>query len=212
MPQNKDESEKGLWNKKYSEGSHQSLDLEPEPFLVNAFAEFLAGRPPGAALDVAGGTGRHALWLALRGWRVKLIDISEAGVALARENAAKLLPLPSLPERPGSTAPLFTAEVMDLNAAPYLGDGEYDLVMVFRYLQRELFPSLIRALKPNGFLIYQTYTLEQTKSGGGPTNPKYLLQPKELLQAFTSLRVLQYQEHVLGRAVAELVAQKPEIH
>jgi SAM-dependent methyltransferase len=204
---NKDEAERDRWNRKYSEGSHGSL--EPEPFLVDAVAEFLASRPPGAALDVAGGVGRNALWLAQRGWRVKLIDISEVAVVLARENAAKMLP--ALSGTPGSRAPLLVAEVVDLNATPDLGDQQYDLVIVFRYLQRELFPSLIRALRPNGFLIYQTYTTAQEKCGVGPTNPNYLLQPGELLQAFSSLPVLHYREHTAGRAVAELVAQKPDI-
>jgi tellurite methyltransferase len=196
---NKDEVERDLWNRKYSEGSHTSM--QPEPFLVNAFAEFLAATPPGLALDVAGGAGRNALWLAQRGWKVKLIDISEAGVALARENAARVLA-----PQPETTA-LFAAEVVDLNAPPNLGDGQYDLVIVFRYLQRELFPALIRALRPNGFLIYQTYTTAQEKCGGGPTNPSYLLQPGELLQAFSSMRVLHYEENTAGKALAELVAQ-----
>ena len=203
----KDEAERDLWNRKYSEGSHRSL--EPEPFLLNAFAEFLAAKPPGSALDVAGGAGRHALWLAQQGWSVKLLDISEAAVALARENAARVLPSPL--GTPVSTAPLFVAEVVDLNATPDLGDQQYDLVIVFRYLQRELFPSLIRALRPNGFLIYQTYITAQEKCSGGPTNPNYLLQPNELLEAFSSMRVLHYREHTVGRAVAELVAQKPDI-
>ncbi len=207
MVQNHNKAERDVWNRKYSEGSHGSL--EPDPFLVDAFAEFLTSRPPGAALDVAGGAGRHALWLAQRGWRVKLIDISEVAVVLARENAAKVLPSP--PGTPGSRAPLLVAEVVDLNATPDLGDQQYDLVIVFRYLQRELFPSLIRALRPNGFLIYQTYTTTQEKCGVGPTNPNYLLQPGELLQAFSSMRVLHYREHTAGRAVAELVAQKPDI-
>jgi tellurite methyltransferase len=202
MALNKNEAERDLWNRKYSEGSHRSL--EPEPFLVKAFAEFLAATPPGAALDVAGGVGRHALWLAQRGWRVKLVDISDAGVALARENAARVLP--SQP----STTPLFRAEVVDLNTTLDLGDEQYDLVIVFRYLQRELFPSLIRALRPNGFLIYQTYTTAQEKCGGGPTNPNYRLQPSELSQAFSSMRVLHYREVTAGTALAELVAQKPD--
>ncbi|MGZ4829405.1 MAG: class I SAM-dependent methyltransferase, partial [Candidatus Angelobacter sp.] len=79
--------EKTLWNKKYSEGSHGSL--EPDPFLVSAYAEFLAGGPPGSALDVAGGVGRHTIWLAQRGWRVKLADISEVGIKQAEENARR---------------------------------------------------------------------------------------------------------------------------
>jgi tellurite methyltransferase len=201
---NKDEAERAVWNRKYSEGSHGPL--EPEPFLVNALAKFLATKPPGSALDVAGGAGRNALWLAQRGWRVKLIDVSDVGVALARENAARMLP-----SQPDATPPLFLAEVMDLNVTPDLGDEQYDLVIVFRYLQRELFPALIRALRPNGFLIYQTYTTAQEKCGNGPTNPKYLLQPGELLQAFSSMRVLHYEENTAGKAVAELVAQKHDI-
>lgn len=198
--------EKTLWNKKYSAGSHGAR--EPEPFLLTAFAEFLAARPPGTALDVAGGAGRHALWLARRGWRVKLIDISEAGVALARENAAKAFTSPA-----GVAAPkplLFEAEVVDLNSTPGLGDEQYDLVLVFFFLQRELFPALIRALKPGGFLVYQTYTTEQRRFAGGPTDPRYLLHPNELLQAFQSLHVLHYREIASGKGVAELVAQKPD--
>lgn len=196
--------EKTLWNRRYAEGSRDSL--EPDPFLVYAYGEFLAARPPGMALDVAGGAGRHALWLAQRGWKVRLIDISEAGVALARKHAAE-----ALSSQPSSREPLFEAEVMDLNSAPDLGDSQYELVLVFFFLQRRLFPALIRALKPGGLLIYRTYTTEQQRSSGRPTNPEYLLRPNELLQAFQSLRLLHYRERALEKAVAELVAQKPGI-
>jgi SAM-dependent methyltransferase len=193
--------EKNLWNEKYSEGSHNWL--QPEPLLVRAYSEFLAGSPPGCALDVAGGVGRHALWLAQRGWRVKLVDVSEAGVALARENAARILGSPAT-----RSAPLLETAVMDLRSAPSLGHQQYDLVLVFFYLQRELFPSLISALKPGGFLIYQTYTAEQRRFGGGPANPEYLLRPQELLQELQALRILHYHETTQGRATAELVAQR----
>jgi len=43
----------------------------PDPF-CSAYDEFLSGNPPGNALNVAGGVGRHAIWLAQRSWRVKL--------------------------------------------------------------------------------------------------------------------------------------------
>src|SRR5205823_1320491 len=94
--------EKASWNKKYSEGSHSSL--EPDPFLVGANEEFVADRPAGSALDLAGGVGRHAIWLAQRGWRVKLIDISAVGINQAEENAKKT-----------GTASLIATEVRDLN-------------------------------------------------------------------------------------------------
>src|SRR5690349_17090144 len=112
--------EKSLWNRKYREGSHSSL--EPDPLLVRAYEECLAGRSAGSALDVAGGVGRHALWLAEREWQVKLLDISEVGVELAKENAARLL---------GPGMDRVIAEVADLNSLHDLGREQYDLVLVF---------------------------------------------------------------------------------
>lgn len=187
--------EKTIWNRKYHEHSHTSK--EPDPFLLSAFAEFIAGSAPGSALDVAGGTGRHALWLAERGWKVKLADVSEAGLELARKNVQSLFP---------STV---SAEVLDLQTVRDLGKEKYDLVLVFLYLQRELFPALMRTLKPGGFLIYKTYTIDQRQFSGGPTNPMHLLQPNELLRAFAELRILYYHESVREKGVAELVARKP---
>jgi tellurite methyltransferase len=187
--------EKTLWNKKHGEQSHSSL--VPDPFLVSAYEEFLSRNPPGNALDVAGGAGRHAIWLAERGWRVKLIDISEIGIRQAEQNAKQ-----------ARTAGSISTEVRDLNTPHDLGHGLYDLVAVFFFLQRELFPALIAALKPGGFLIYKTYTIEQRRFEGGPSYPMFLLQPNELLHAFCSLRVLHYHETITEKGVAEFVGQK----
>jgi SAM-dependent methyltransferase len=200
-------NEKTRWNAKYGAGSPNSL--EPELLLVKVHSEFLACSPPGCPLDVAGGAGRHALWLAQRGWQVKLVDVSEAGVALARENAARILGLPATgsARRPA----LLEIEVMDLRAAPSLGHQRYDLVLVFFSLQRKLFPSLISALKRGGFLVYQTFTDEQRRFGVGPARPEHLLRPHELRQAFNALEILHYHETTRGRGTAELVAHKPDM-
>jgi tellurite methyltransferase len=187
--------EKASWNKKYSQGSHSSL--EPDPFLVSAYDEFLFGTAPGLALDVAGGVGRHSIWLAQRGWRVKLLDISEVGIRQAEENAART-----------GTASSISVKACDLSTAQYLGREQYDLVVVFFYLQREVFPALAAAIKPGGFLIYKTYTTEQKHFAGGPSHPMFLLEPNELLHAFSSLRVLRYHETIQQKGVAELVARK----
>jgi tellurite methyltransferase len=187
--------EKASWNKKYSEGSHSSL--EPDPFLVSAYEEFVADRPAGSALDLAGGVGRHAIWLAQRGWTVKLLDISEIGIKQAEENA----------KRSGAAGSL-SSEVCDLNTMHDLGREQYDLVAVFFFLQRELFPALLTAIKPGGILIYKTYTTEQKNFAGGPSHPMFLLDANELLHAFQSLRVLRYHETIQEKGVAELVARK----
>jgi SAM-dependent methyltransferase len=192
--------EKTLWNAKYGEGSHGSL--QPDPLLLTAYEEFLSGTSPGLALDVAGGVGRHAIWLAQRGWRVELVDISEIGVRQAQENVKQT-----------GTASLITTEVRDLNTQQNLGREQYDLVVVFFFLQRELFPALVAALKPGGHMIYKTYMTEQQRfSGGsfksGPSHPMFLLEPNELLHAFGSLRVLHYHETIQNKSVAEFVGQK----
>lgn len=184
-----------MWNQKYSEGSHSSL--EPDPFLVAAYEEFLSAASPGLALDVAGGVGRHAIWVAQRGWRVKLMDISEVGVKQASENVKQT-----------ATASSIATEVRDLNSKQDIGRDQYDLVVVFFFLQRELFPALAAAIKPGGTLIYKTYTTEQKNFAGGPSHPMFLLEPNELLHAFPSLRVLRYHETIQERGVAELVARK----
>lgn len=191
--------EKTSWNKKFSEGSHTSLD--PDPLLVSAYDEFLSGLPHGNALDVAGGAGRHAIWLAQRGWRTRLLDISDVGVSLAEQNASRAL-------GPVRKEFLISAEVADLNQMQDFGKEQYDLVMVFFFLQRELFPALITALKPGGFLLYKTYTTDQQRFTGGPSNPAFLLQPNELLRTFQPLRVLHYHETTRDKGIAELVAQK----
>jgi tellurite methyltransferase len=223
-----EQDEKTHWNLKYAEGSHTSA--EPDPFLLSAYSEFLDGTKPGHALDVAGGVGRHALWLAERGWKVKLVDVSEVGVNLARENfhlpqklhvkrGAQKPVLEVAAEEPAlrlaeGTASVFAGQletqIVDLSQVHDLGDEQYDLILVFFYLERPLFPALISALRPGGFLIYKTYTTESKRLGRGPSHPMYLLQPNELLRAFQSLRVLHYHETVKEKGIAELVAQKQQ--
>lgn len=191
--------EKSIWNRKFSEQSHTSL--EPDPFLVSIYNEFLSSLSAGSALDVASGVGRHSIWLAQHGWRAKLLDISDVGIGLAERNASRAL-------GPVRKEFLINAEVADLNRMQDFGAEQYDLVLVLFYLQRELFPALISALKPGGFLLYKTYTTDQQHFSGGPHNPTFLLKPNELLHAFESLRVLYYHETVRDKSVAKLVAQK----
>jgi SAM-dependent methyltransferase len=146
-------------------------------------------------LDVAGGVGRHALWLARRGWQVTVVDGSAVGLAEARRRARKAGVKLELRQR-------------DLRAAS-LPRARYDLVLVFFFLERKLFPALARALKPGGILLYKTYTRPQRKlKSGGPRDPRFLLKKNELQRAFPGLQVLSYSEVVEEKAVAELVARK----
>jgi tellurite methyltransferase len=187
--------EKNIWNKKHSEQTHSSLT--PDPLLVSAYEDFLSSVPAGKVLDIAGGVGRHAIWLAERGWQVRLLDISDVAIAQANENI-------KLSRIVGS----IVTEIQDLDGSKDFGREQYDLILGFFFLQRKLFPALAAALKPGGHLIYKTYTTEHTQFGKGPSHPMFLLEPNELLQAFSSMRILHYHETTQRKGVAELVARK----
>jgi SAM-dependent methyltransferase len=85
----------------------------------------------------------------------------------------------------------------------------FAVIVVTRYLQRDLFGALADALSPGGILIYETFTTAQLALGSGPRSPDHLLKPDELRDAFPSLRVEFYEEVVEPEALARLVARCP---
>ena len=151
----------------------------------------------GTALDVACGRGRNALWLAARGLRTRAIDRdAEAVRALEDEANARHLPVET--------------EIVDLErGGVVLGRLRFDLVVVFHYLHRPLFPALVDALAPGGVLVYETFTTAQARRGK-PTNPDYLLREAELPQLVQPLEILRDREgDYEGRYVAGIIARRP---
>jgi SAM-dependent methyltransferase len=76
------DAERERWNDTFRDG--HDFSTEPSAFL----GDVVRGRKPGAALDVAMGQGRNALFLASQGWRVTGVDISDEGLRIAREAAS----------------------------------------------------------------------------------------------------------------------------
>jgi len=152
----------------------------------------------GRSLDVACGRGRHALLLAAAGFPVEAVD-RDAGLIDELRATAERLELP------------IRAEVRDLEAGTAdLGTDAYDLVLVFHYLHRPLFPALVRALAPGGLLLYETFTVEQARRGR-PKNPDFLLEPGELRRIVAPLVVLREREGEFeGRMVAGVAARKAQ--
>lgn len=180
------------WDTKYV-AQAAPTELRPPDWLV----KHIAALPPGRALDLACGHGRAAIWLAERGWDVTAMDISPQGLAAARQWAE-------------SRRVHVNWVASDLDDAP-LGDAEFDLITVFRFLDRNTLPGRIMvALRPGGRLLYETFLLSETP-GRTPhvRNPAYLLRPGELPQLFRELKVLDYDEHVTDMdAMARLAAMK----
>jgi 2-polyprenyl-3-methyl-5-hydroxy-6-metoxy-1,4-benzoquinol methylase len=104
------------YNAIYSDdGAQATFNHAPNAFLV----EFAKTLKPGLALDVGMGQGRNTIYLAQQGWQVTGFDLSETGVKLAREQAAKL-------------QVKVTAVVADAAAYDF-GEARWDLIL-FSYV------------------------------------------------------------------------------
>ena len=180
------------WDARYRAGGAEQH--EPSPFLV-AIADLLpgagAGRPP-TALDVAGGAGRNAVFLARRGFVVTVADISPAGLALARAAAAGLS---------------VRCLEMDLEVAP-LPPGPFDLVLTIDFLHRPLFAAFPGVLAPGGLLVVAHPTRANLARHPHPS-ARFLLDEGELPELVHGLAVVRYEEAWFDdRHQARLVARK----
>jgi tellurite methyltransferase len=175
--------------------------------------ELLPLLPSGPALDIACGTGRHALILAARGQHVTAVDFSSVALgvleARARGMGAPVRRGESLREAGRPQEGGFELIHADLERTS-LPERRYDLILCIQYLQRDLFPQMARALRPKGVLLMETFTRAQLEFAGGPRNPAYLLETGELREAFPELRVLFYRELRAGVGIASLVAKKQD--
>jgi SAM-dependent methyltransferase len=172
----------------------------PSAFLVEALGRIRASGSAtgGRALDVACGTGRDAAYLALEGYAVEAIDVLPDAIERAQ----------NLARRAGIRV---TGIVQDLEREPTLPEGRYDLVTVFRYLQRDLFPALRGAVAPGGFVVYETFHERNRATGRRPQNPDHLLRSGELAGAFEGFEILVADDAVGrdGRFFSRLLARRP---
>lgn len=181
----------------------QSVETAPARFLTQQLHRL----PKGRVLDVAAGSGRNALYLASHGFQVDALDRDEERLAELAATA-KQRNLPNL-----------SVQRVDLERTsddrPEFSRNTYDVILVFFYLHRPLFPWLIEALRPNGVLIYETFTIENYFRHHHPRRWEFCLAQNELLRLTSELRVLSYDEgeHDGGPGLvpaftAQLVAKK----
>ena len=176
--------------------------FHPSPFL-HATADMI---PKGKVLDVAAGEGRHALYMASQGYEVIGLD--------RNEHALDTLTRTAKDHRLSKLSTWRVDLEKDPEEPPSLGHQEYDGILVFFYLFRPLFPSILQALKPGGVLIYETFLIDNHVQFQHPRRKEFCLGHNELLHLTHPLRVLHYQEGPhpspqQGTAItARLVAQK----
>jgi tellurite methyltransferase len=192
------------WDARHREAAQ---DSPADP--ASIVSEWLPLLPTGHALDLACGTGRHALLLAGRGQSVTAVDWSGTALDIleSRAGQAKLhvsrADTATLAHSRTRGIRLIQANLEDLQ----LPEASFSLVLCLQYLQRSLFSQMARALEPGGMLLFETFTQAQLNYSAGPRNPAYLLEPGELRTSFPELHVLFYRELKAGQGIASLVAE-----
>jgi SAM-dependent methyltransferase len=157
------------WNEKY-----QIRNYSHEPSeIVKQYVELAGGK---RALDIAAGNGRNALFLARQRFVVDAVDISDAGLAQFAGKHPDIHPI--------------CADLDDFD----IPANRYDLIVNIKYLNRRLFPYIREGLAQNGVLIFETFLASPDATKEQAICPEYLLQENELLNAFSSLKIVLYQE------------------
>jgi len=126
--------------------------------------------PNGAAgVDVAGGSGKHALWLAQQGVQMTVIDVSPVGLAQAERWAKRIgLELETM--------------VWDLEAnGASMPDGTWDLIVKTYFLNRQLLVELATRLNPGGMLMFAQPTVTNLERNERPSR-RFLLEDGEIHQ------------------------------
>jgi SAM-dependent methyltransferase len=142
----------------------------------------------GMVLDLACGSGRHAVLLASLGLTVLAVDRDISVIELLQN-------------------PSIQTEQLDLEAAnwPVVGQ-QFSGIVVTNYLYRLFLDELPKMLSEGGVLIYETFA-EGNATFGKPSNPNFLLKPGELLELAvrSGLRVIAYEDIYLDQPKPAMV-------
>ena len=148
-------------------------------------ADLLAPLPPGRAVDLGAGEGRHALWLAEHGWRVTAVDFSASGLARGR----------ALAEERDLHVDWEVADVTAWEPAEPV-----DLVLVaYLQLPEQVLDGILRRaatwLVPGGHLLVLGHDRANLERGhGGPQDPEVLHTAQMLAAAAERLEVLDLEQ------------------
>ena len=148
------------WNSRY----YKNIGVSTPSDILSKYL-FLA--PRGRALDIACGNGRNSILLAQEGFKVDAVDISNVALGQLPDN------------HPGIN---IICQDIDTWQIP---QNRYQLVLNIRFLDRRLFPMIVKGLKAGGVLIFESFIGEKRD---------YCLETNELLHAFNSFQIVYYEE------------------
>ncbi len=159
---------------------HQNpVNPAPSPWIAR-FAPLVKGN----VLDIACGGGRHTRYFLSRGHAVTALDRDVSRLSdLADLDGLNIIEIDLEASQPGQGGRPLPA-------------GQFGGVVVTNYLWRPLLPAIVAAVADGGVLLYETFAAGNA-AYGKPSNPDYLLQTGELLDAVSGqLEVVAYEHGV----------------
>jgi SAM-dependent methyltransferase len=143
-------AQRDTWNEIYR--AKTGFTKEPNRLLVDT----VQGVKSGAALDVAMGQGRNAIYLASRGWKVTGIDFSDEGVRIARATA---------------TEQKLALDAVNVDIDTYdFGVAKWDLVtMIYALDKVEWIEKIKPSIKPGGLFVLEYFHKEGPTGDGFAT-------------------------------------------
>lgn len=172
------------WDARYRSDEY-IFGTRPNVFLASQ-EQYL---PAGAhVLAVADGEGRNGVWLALRGCKVKSVDISPVAVEKAKK----------LAREQDVDIEFAVADLMEWEWPDAAFDAIVCIFIQFASprMRKKLFDGFSRALRPGGVLIMEGYGVKQLQyTSGGPRELENLYTPQILQDAFSSWEILLLREY-----------------
>ena len=198
--------------------------MNHSPLLEKFIALLHEAESQAPVLDLACGSGRNGLYLVNQNIPVVFADIKDSALEQVKNSLtsqhSEIKSSVSFWQVDFEQGSFEQGSVIQEHEHPLAGKS-FAAIMVFRYLHRPLFEQIKQAVTSGGYVVYETFNVEQ-RQFGRPKNPDFLLKQGELTELFSDWEIIHSFEGVIDvnntdanndsgkQAVAQIIARKPK--
>ena len=141
-------------------------------------------------MDLACGKGESSMILAEQGFSVVSVDISSSSLNTFNSTNIKKI----------------CKDVEDLDNWP-LCEQAFKLIFVRNFLNRSIFPKILKSVDTGGYLVYETFS-EGNEKYGSPKNKNFILKSRELLEITKKFSPICYESIEVDTNLTGFVKQR----
>ncbi|MFK8022181.1 MAG: class I SAM-dependent methyltransferase [Pseudomonadales bacterium] len=168
------DEDKTRWNERFDQGAYAAR-THPSALLIE-YAEYLSAVESAKALDVACGAGRNTHYLCEQGFSLTSVDIADKGLERLVAGA-----------RPKHTVHTICHDLE--SGLPEL-EGNFDVIVMMRYLNLALIGPLCKLLAPDGVFFCEVLLENQGGASVGPGAGRFRASAGALRQSFSGMELL----------------------